>query len=84
MKEVLGLDASQLILEPDEKVGKVILRESELYGTYSTNKVKLVLQHFAGNLRLAAMFPSQVLISPFFLIWHQLWKINIKRELRSV
>ena len=82
MKEVLGLDASQLIVEPDEKVGKVILGESEHYGTYSTNKLKLVAQHFTSNIRLASMFPAQVLISPFFLIWHQWWKMKMKRELR--
>lgn len=81
MKEVLGLDESLLVVEPDEKVGKAILRESMHYGTFSTNKLRYVLERFVANFRLAWMFPGQVLISPLFLVWHQWWKVKMKREL---
>lgn len=81
MKEVLGLDEPLLVVEPDEKVGKAILRESVHYGKFSTNKLKYVVERFVANFRLALMFPGQVLISPMFLVWHQWWKVKMKREL---
>ena len=83
MKDVLGLDKSQLVVEPDEKVGRAILRESMRYGTFSTNKLSYVMERFVANFRLALMFPGQVLISPLFLVWHQWWKIKMKMELRK-
>lgn len=82
MKEVLGIDDSVLLVEPDEKVGKSILRESMHYGTFSTNKLKYVIERFVANFRLALMFPGQVLISPLFLVWHQWWKLRMKIEIR--
>jgi hypothetical protein len=82
MKEVLGLDESLIVVEPDEKVGRAILRESMQYGTFSTNKLRYVIERFVANFRLALMFPGQVLISPIFLVWHQWWKVKMKMELR--
>lgn len=83
MKEMLGLDESFLIVAPDEKVGKTILRESMRYGTFSTNKLAYVLERYLANIRLAVMFPGQVLISPFFLVWHQWWKVKTKSTLNT-
>ncbi len=82
MKAVLGLDESMLIVDPDEKVGKAILRESMHYGMFSTNKLRDVIERFAANFRLAFMFPGQVIISPLFLVWHQWWKLKMKMELQ--
>lgn len=81
MKEALGIDEKYLVVEADEKIGKIILRESMHYGTYSQNKAKKVFQQFIGNIRLATTFPKDVLINPFFLVWHQLWKVKIRRQL---
>ena len=78
MKEVLGLEEKYLYVKPDEKVGMIILSESMRFGTFAENKLKQVIQQFAGNLRLVRYFPSEVLISPLFLIWHQWWKIKVK------
>lgn len=83
MKEVLRLDDSLLVVGPDEKVGKAILRESMHYGTFSTNKLTYVLERLMANFRLAWMFPGQVLISPLFLVWHQWWKVKMKRALKT-
>lgn len=83
MKEVLGLDDSLLIVGPDEKVGKTILRESMYYGLFSTNKFRYVIERFVANFRLVLMFPGQVLISPLFLAWHQWWKLKMKLELKG-
>ncbi|MBR4924278.1 MAG: nucleotidyltransferase family protein [Prevotella sp.] len=83
MKEVLGLDEKLLVVEPDENVGKAIMRESMHYGKFSTNKIRYVIERFVANFRLALLFPGQVLISPLFLIWHQWWKVKMKMELRK-
>lgn len=84
MHEILGLDPSLLVVEPDEKVGKVILKESMKYGSFSTNKMKLVIEHFVANIRLAFVFPSEVLISPLFLIWHQWWKLKTRLTIKHL
>ncbi len=83
MKEVLGLDDSLLVVKPDEKVGNAILRESMYYGTFSTNKLKYVLERFIANFRLVLIFPEQVLISPLFLVWHQWWKVKMLWALKK-
>lgn len=78
MKEVLGLDDMYLYTEPDERVGKLILNETMVYGTFSQNRLKAVLQQYVGNLRLLWAFPSEVIISPIYLVWHQWWKLKMK------
>lgn len=77
MKEVLGLEEKYFYTEPDEKIGKLILNETMIYGTFSQNKLKQVIQQYLGNLRMVRYFPSEVLISPLFLVWHQWWKIKM-------
>ena len=81
MRNVLGLGGTYLITEPDEKTGKAILRESMHYGTFSKNKIIYVVERFTANVRLMRLFPSQVLLSPLFLIWHQWWKLKMKFEI---
>lgn len=81
MKEVLGLEEKYLYTEPDEKIGKLILNETMVYGTFSQNRLKEVLQQFVGNLRLLRAFPSEVIISPIYLVWHQWWKLKMKWKL---
>lgn len=83
MKEVLGLSEQYLLVEPSEKVGKAIIKESMNYGTFSSNKLKYVAEMFSANIRLSMLFPSQVLISPLFLIWHQWCKIKISWYLKK-
>ena len=83
MKEILGLEEDCLYTEPDEKVGKLILSEAMRFGTFSDIKFVQVLQQFTGNLRLAWLFPSEVIISPLFLIWHQWWRLKMARALSS-
>lgn len=82
MKDTLGLDEGFLIVEPSERIGRAILRESMYYGTFSHKKLWYVLQEFAGNLRLVLLFPGEVIISPLFLVWHQWWKWRMRLALR--
>lgn len=82
MKEVLGLEEKYLYTEPDEKIGKLILNEAMVYGTFSQSKLKQVLQQYTGNLRLLRAFPSEVMISPIYLVWHQWWKLKMKWKVK--
>lgn len=82
MKDVLGLEEDYLYVEPDEKVGRVILSETNRFGEYSQNTFVMILQQFIYNLKLIRLFPSEVLISPLFLGWHQWWKYKTTRALR--
>lgn len=82
MKDTLGLDEGFLIVEPSERIGRAILRESMRYGTFSSKKLWCVLQEFAGNLRVVGLFPWEVIISPLFLVWHQWWRWRMRWALR--
>ena len=82
MKDTLGLDESFLIVEPSERIGQAILRESMRYGTFSARKFWCVLQQFVGNLRLVLLFPGEVIIAPAFLVWHQWWRLKMRWTLR--
>lgn len=82
MSAVLGLENRFLILEANEKEGKLILEESFYFGTWSKNKFSSVIEQFVANFRIVTHYPKEVLISPFFLLWHQLWKLNMRFALR--
>lgn len=82
MKDTLGLDDGFLIVEPSERIGRAILRESMRYGTFSSKKLWCVLQEFVGNLRLILLFPWEVIVSPLFLVWHLWWKWRMRLALR--
>ena len=84
MKELLGVENERLILEPNEKIGRLILNESYNTGTYSTeNNLKYVIEQFIANFRIVHQFPKEVLINPLFLVWHQWWKLKMKMALRK-
>lgn len=84
MKELLGVKNERLILEPNEKIGRLILNESYNTGTYSTeNNLKYVIEQFIANFRIVHQFPKEVLINPLFLVWHQWWKLKMKMALRK-
>lgn len=83
LKEILGMEKEFLIVEPNENVGKVIIKELMNFGINSgESNLSFVWHQFKGNLRLVGIFPSEVLISPLFLVWHQWWKLKMKLRLR--
>lgn len=85
MSDVLGLERGLLPVDPNEKEGRMILRESEYFGAWSTNKLWSVVEQFVANFRIVTHYPKEVLISPLFLIWHQWWKVKMwwKLNMRS-
>ena len=83
MSNVLMLE-KELPIEPNEKEGRLILKESKYFGTWSTNKFRSVIEQFAANIKIVTHYPKEVLISPIFLIWHQWWKVKMKWTLRRI
>ena len=78
-KEVLGIEDNCLLLKPNSKYGRVILSEMLTFGTRAeSSNLSLVIHQFVGNMRLIPYFPSEVLINPLFLIWHQWWKFKTR------
>lgn len=80
----LGLDEQYLLVEPDEKIGRLLLQETMNYGKRRVrrNRLKTLIRRVTNNLRLFAYFPSLVLIAPIYLIWHQWWKWDKNRKMK--
>ena len=74
MQEIFGLEKEYLVVEPDEKVGKLILRETMGFKASSGENISYMKRVFFDNYRFITVFPSEVLVKPFFLLWHQWWK----------
>lgn len=78
MKEVLALDEKYLVVEPSKKEGRLILSESEYFGTYPTNNLLLLIKKLWANFRVVTHYPMEVLIGPLFLVWHQWWRLKMR------
>ena len=83
MTEQLGLDKRRLIVEEDEKVGRLIFGEALKYGTYTNDSLKAMARQLVANLKLARAFPQNVLVNPLFLLWHQWWKLRMKDRISN-
>ena len=83
--EVLGLDKKYLVVEPDERIGKLLLKESLHYGEgwKQRNRIGTLVGRLTDNLHLLWHFPSAVMIAPIYLLWHQWWKLRMKIMLRK-
>lgn len=82
MKEVLGLEDKYLVVDPSEKDGRLILKESDYFGTCATDNLHFVIEKFWANFRVVSQYPKEVLICPLFLVWHQWWRLKMRLALR--
>lgn len=83
-QEVFGLEPRYLLVEPDEKIGKVLLTETLSYGLKKKHtKRNVIIGRIADNAHLFRYFPSSVVINPVYLVWHQWWKWKMKRKLNK-
>lgn len=81
-----GLEEQYLLMEPDEKEGKFIIREVMLTGnmghsdTRNWGSMKTPISRFVLNLRrdiyLADHYPHEALWQPFFSIWLYFWRMS--------
>ena len=88
MKEVFGLEDNRLIVPPDVKRGRLVLKEvleAGNFGQYDKRNwfghsaLGHNLQRLYRDLRLVRYFPEEALSEPFFRIWHFFWRKRIVR-----
>ena len=88
MKEVFGLEDNRLIVPPDVKRGRLVLKEvleAGNFGQYDKRNwfghsaLGHNLQRLYRDMRLVRYFPEEALSEPFFRIWHFFWRKRIVR-----
>lgn len=87
LSTVFGLEPSCYICEPNEAEGRFILSEIMNTGNFGQaetryqgySKLRRMASH---SLHLIAHYPSEVLWTPIWLIYHKLWKFSKRRSLR--
>ena len=88
MKEVFGLEDNKLIVPPDVKRGRLVLKEvleAGNFGQYDKRNwfghsaLGHNLQRLYRDMRLVRFFPAEALSEPFFRIWHFFWRKRIVR-----
>lgn len=85
LQEVYGMDERYLLTVPNEKEGRFLLNEIMLAGNFGQYDERL--QHERGesalhwglrkvrrNFRFVRSYPSEVLWSPLFKLWHWAWR----------
>ncbi len=88
MKELFCIEPSKLFFEPNEKEGQYLLSEVLTGGNFGkfdqrydhTGRFALQIQNIRHSAHLVLHYPSEVLWSPAWLIWHFFWKkIKVNR-----
>ena len=88
MKEVFGLEDNRLIVPPDVKRGRLVLKEvleAGNFGQYDKRNwfghsaLGHNLQRLYRDMRLVRYFPEEALSEPIFRIWHFFWRKSIVR-----
>lgn len=85
LKEVYGMDDRYMLTAPDEREGRFLLSEIMMAGNFGQYDERL--QHDRGesalhwglrkvkrNFRFVRCYPSEVLWSPVFKLWHFFWR----------
>ncbi len=83
MRVVFGLEGKDMIVEPDEWRGKLLLEEILKGGNFG--KHSGLTNHSAGtkyflkikrNMRFVCTYPAEALCEPWFRTWHFFWRIS--------
>lgn len=86
MKEVFLLEDKYILFEPLEDEGRLVLDEIMAGGNFGhydernksrlfSGKVETVVAVCKHNARLFRHYPSDIIWSPLWFVWHKLWKI---------
>lgn len=87
MREALGMPNEWMLWESDPKEGEYILKQVMTGGNFGHHDmrlnhgggrietVKAILTH---NLHLLTHYPSDVVWSPVWIVWHKMWKIKTR------
>ena len=90
LQEVYGMDSRYLLTTPNEREGRFLLGEIMLAGNFGQYDERM--QHERGesalhwglrkvkrNFRFVRSYPSEVLWSPLFKLWHWWWRGRFQR-----
>lgn len=91
MQEAFAMESSDLLCAPDKRIGKKLLTEVMIGGNFGhsderykhknnsiTNNlgVENLLLHIQRNIKYLRYFPSEVVWSVPFYVWHYFWRKN--------
>ena len=90
LQEIFGMDSRYLLVPPIEKEGRFLLQEIMMSGNLGLHDQRLSrkssdsdltygLRKVKRNFRFVTSYPSEVLWSPIFKVWHYLWRKRINR-----
>lgn len=85
LKDVFGMEERHLLMSPSEKDGHLLLNEIMMAGnlglhdtrlkrSLNESNLKYGLRKIKRNLKFTLSYPSEVLWSPVFKIWHYFWR----------
>ena len=85
LQEVFAMDDRYLLTDPNEEEGRFLLSEIMLAGNFGHYDVRikrsakvtewgLFCRRVGRNLRFLRSYPSEVLWSPFFKLWHAVFR----------
>lgn len=88
LREALGMSESALLLSPDERRGRKLLREIMLAGNFGHHDSRTdwgkrqnawgrFVETFRRNLRFLSDYPVEVLCDPLSKIRHYLWHVTL-------
>ena len=90
LQEVFGLESQYMLTFPNEQDGRFLLEEIMLAGNFghydhrimrNTNESNLRhgIRKVKHNFRFFNSYPSEVIWSPLFKLWHFFWRIRINK-----
>lgn len=90
LQDIFGMDSKYLLVPPIEKEGRFLLQEILASGNLGLHDQRLLrkssdselaygLRKVRRNFRFVRNYPSEVLWSPLFKIWHYIWRKRINR-----
>ena len=85
LKERFGLEEEKLLTPPDARRGEFLLKEIMTAGNFGKYDSRYAIvpkekefSHFVNSMRrtvrLITQYPGEVLWSPYFKIWHKIWR----------
>lgn len=92
--DLLGLEEKFLLVKPDRRVGRVILKEMIAGGNFGQHDRRVLsgvqdhpfkknIQRFYRDFRLLLYFPSESLWEPLFRLYHFFWRKKHREKRRA-
>ncbi|MBR3859891.1 MAG: nucleotidyltransferase family protein [Bacteroidaceae bacterium] len=89
LQEVYGMDERYLLTAPDEREGRFLLGEIMLAGNFGQYDERMQherdesalhwgVRKVKRNFRFVRSYPSEVLWSPLFKLWHYFWRKGLR------